>query len=55
MAKCDKCLWYEQCAADEACEHFAPIEEDDYLDETIEENRYEFYKEWFAYVDQSDE
>lgn len=52
---CDKCLWCEQCASDEACEHFYPLDDEAYIDEMIESERLAFRKDWFAYVEQMDE
>lgn len=52
MAACDKCLWYEQCQLDEVCEHYTPVDEGEYIDEMIEEGRYEFREEWFDYISQ---
>ena len=54
VAACDKCLWREQCVADKVCEHFAPMDEDEHIEQLIEEGRYEFYKEWFAYINQDE-
>lgn len=50
MATCDKCLWREQCISCEVCSYYTSVDEDEYIDEIIEKNRYEFYKEWFAYI-----
>lgn len=55
VAACDKCLWCEQCLSDEVCEHYAPVDEDEYIDEMIEKGRYEFRKEWFAYINQDEQ
>jgi hypothetical protein len=54
VAACDKCLWREQCLSDEVCEHYTPVDEDEYIDEMIEKGRYEFRKEWFAYISQDE-
>lgn len=54
MAACDKCIWREQCLSDEACEHYTPDDEEERIDEMIEKNRQDFYKEWFAYIDQDE-
>lgn len=54
VAACDKCLWREQCPSNEVCEHFTSVEEDESIDEMIEKGRYEFRKEWFAYINQDE-
>ena len=54
VAACDKCMWREQCLSDEVCDHFTPMEEDESVDEMIERGRQEFYKEWFAYINEGE-
>lgn len=50
MVTCDKCMWCEQCGSDEVCEHYDPINEDEYIEVIIKTGRLEFSNEWFAYA-----
>lgn len=45
MLKCNDCVWGEQCGSGKTCEDYTPIELD--YDEIIEQNRIEFYTEWY--------
>lgn len=51
MPTCDKCFWSEHCAEDEVCEHFSPLNEDEFFDCMAEKDRHEFYDEWLEYID----
>lgn len=49
---CRKCLFYEKCRSLTECEFFTPIDEDD--DKQDDHDRYEYYEEWFKYIDEDD-
>ena len=55
MATCEKCLWHDICEPGEVCEHFANLDENEYIHGVIEKERREFSKEWFDYINQMDE
>lgn len=46
----DDCMWLERCLPDDVCSHYTSFDDDGFIDELIEERRYEFYKEWFEYI-----
>lgn len=48
MARCDRCLWFDQCRANGYCSDFSPADED--YDKILEEKRREFELEWKKYM-----
>ena len=40
-------MWGDKCSAPDGCDHFDPLDED-HLD--IIYDRYNYYKEWMAYI-----
>lgn len=56
MAKCDRCLWGDQCCTPKnKCEDYTPIDEDECLEELIEEGLYEFRRFWSVYTKENSE
>lgn len=50
---CSRCIFCDMCEEVEYCEHFSPIEDDQYIDELIEERRVEFNEYWDEYVQET--
>lgn len=51
MAKCDRCLWSDQCRTDKNdCSSYSPVDELEELDKMIEEGLYEFRRVWPVYT-----
>lgn len=48
MAKCNECLWFDQCRTSGYCPDFSPVEVD--YDAIIEGKREEFEREWAEYT-----
>lgn len=50
---CCNCYYGDRCAAEHACEHFTPMDDDaeqSVVDDEIEESRREFRAEWLQYI-----
>lgn len=55
MVNCDGCLWSDQCRTGKnTCMDFTPLDCYEGLDDTIEEERFEFRRFWFAYMRESE-
>lgn len=51
MAKCDRCLWADQCHTDkDDCSGYTPVDEYEGLDAMIEEGLYEYRRVWQIYT-----
>lgn len=51
MAKCDRCLWADQCYTPKnECSDYTPADEYEGLEELIEEGAYEYRHIWSIYV-----
>ena len=48
--RCERCLWFGDCFAEEGCGHFTPLEDE--LDNAVERNRFAYRAAWFEYVDE---
>lgn len=51
---CKNCLHGDVCPANTVCEYFAPLADNGNMDEYIENERRQFYKEWFRYTSEDD-
>lgn len=49
---CRACLFYDRCTHRSECDNFAPVEdiEDNELYTYVEDQRIEFYREWYQYT-----
>ena len=51
MAKCDRCIWGDQCFTPKGdCIDYTPVDEDEGLEEQIEEKLYEYRHVWSIYT-----
>lgn len=51
VAKCDKCLWADQCyTAKNECSDYTPMDEYDNKEDVIEGGLYEFRRLWTVYT-----
>lgn len=51
---CQNCLYVDQCSAKKPCGHYFPVDEDgEDADDLIERGRQQFYREWSAYMQES--
>ena len=50
MPKCDGCLWQDQCHTDGHCDYYTPLDEDEFVDQMIENDRIAFRAEWIKYI-----
>lgn len=56
MAKCDRCLWSEQCrTVKDDCADYTPMDEYDSSEELITEGLYEFRRLWSVYTRENGE
>lgn len=52
---CRNCLFGDKCPAAQACDFYAPLDDDCGTDEYIEKERQEFYKDWLRYTSETDD
>lgn len=52
---CKNCLYGDVCPPGRVCEHYAPTEDGNSVDEYIESERRMFYQEWFRYTSEDDD
>lgn len=52
---CRNCLFGDKCPAAQACDFYAPLDDDGGTDEYIENERQEFYKDWLRYTSETDD
>ena len=52
MGTCKLCIFTEVCDANNVrdCSYYYPVDDIGYIDEMIEKERNEYYKEWFSYI-----
>ena len=51
MAKCDRCLWGDQCFTPQTdCGDYTPVDEHEALEELIEDGLSEFRRLWLTYI-----
>lgn len=52
--RCRSCYYFGMCTSSKRCDDYTPIREEDeeMIDEFIEDERIEFYKEWFTYIEE---
>lgn len=53
-SKCQRCLFCGKCDDEQeytGCDDFYPVDEDEYVDIIIENNRSEFMSDWAEYIE----
>lgn len=51
MAKCDRCLWADQCYTPKnECSDYTPVDEYEGLEKLIEEGAHEYRRVWSIYI-----
>lgn len=54
MAKCDRCLWGDQCSTPKnECSDYTPVDDNEVIEELIEEGLYDFRHIWSVYIEES--
>lgn len=54
MAKCDRCLWADQCYTPKyECSDYTTMDDDEMLEKLIEDGLYEYRRVWSVYIKES--
>lgn len=52
LNNCNDCIWGDQCECDGTCDYYYPVDDDEYIDNIIENKRYENRMDWFEYIEE---